>query len=126
MRLGKVERQILELCLWLGSIDRQYIYETLWPKEAKMIKEHDLTLSWNNYNEVQSMVSQSLKALKREELINDKDGYIALTLLGKNTIQKYNVKDVGFKRKKPSKRLKNNQRKFQRNLKVYEQNKLNK
>lgn len=126
MRLGKVEKQILKFCLWLGRIDRQYIYETLWPEEAKMIKEHDLTLSWDSYNRVQSMVSQSLKALEREELINDEDGYIALTLLGKNTIQKYNAKDVGFKRKKLSRRLKDNRRKFHKKLKIYEQSKLNK
>lgn len=86
-RLWKRQRDILEYLLLEGHMTRKDLYEHLWPKEAKLIKDNDLFLKWSDFECIKAKLCNSLSALRRRKLVVDRGGNLFLTPMGRIYIQ---------------------------------------
>ena len=108
MRLGKLQKSILEYCLWLGHVDREYLYKTEYPGILKLIEEQksfDRKFKSKYQNQIRVSISQSIKALKAKKLITERHGLIFPTVLGRSAIQERNRKELGFTSRKYGKKI---------------------
>ena len=87
MRLGKNQKSILQWLLIVESVNRQFLYEQLWPDDSKTIVKQDTI----------NLLSQAIKSLKDRKLINEKNGFLFLTSDGISECKKINRKEMSLK-----------------------------
>ena len=94
MKLGKKQKSILQWAMVLDHVDRQFLYEYIWPDVAVSISRSSFT--WGHFPRVINKLSQALRALKKRGLIVEKDNLIFLTPYGADACKEINRKEMNL------------------------------